>query len=89
MLVAATRIFWQCDLDEARSSHRLIEFKHGAEPTDGTYFALKKNEEAALKEAAGLGIYSVPWNADARNSLLGGIGNWEWQEATKVSDGGE
>jgi hypothetical protein len=79
-------IFWQRDLDEARSDHRLIKFKLGSEPTDGTFFALKKEEKAALREAALRGLYSVPWNADARNSPLGGIGNWEWQEATKVSD---
>jgi hypothetical protein len=77
-------VFWQIELNEARGRHRLMKLKDGSSQTAANYFALKEHEPHVLLEGARRGLWLVPWNADARNSQLGGIGNWEWAESTKL-----
>jgi hypothetical protein len=74
--------FWQADLHEARGRHRLLKSKRGSRNTDPVYFALKRNATHAQAEAREWGLRELPWNSDARNLPVGGVGNWEWREAT-------
>ena len=68
--------WWNADVEEGRTLHRLLKFKSSPGRGGRNLFALSEHEDEARRDAFARRLYEVPWGADLRR--------WDWQ---RVSEG--
>ena len=65
--------WWNADIKEGRTDHRLLKFKESPNHNGTNYFALSKHEDEARRAAFEMGLYEVPWDHAK--------GLWDWKRA--------